>query len=63
IPAHLELFESLKMRGSLSIFIGDTTIEDGELTSLLDIPTLKKMWFANKRHYTHTREQVMEVLS
>ncbi|WP_324022065.1 leucine-rich repeat domain-containing protein [Aeromonas caviae] len=44
-------------------FIGDTTIEDGELTSLLDIPTLKKMWFSNKRHYSHTREQVMEVLS
>ncbi|WP_324032057.1 leucine-rich repeat domain-containing protein [Aeromonas caviae] len=44
-------------------FIGDTTIEDGELTSLLDILTLKKMWFSNKRHYSHTREQVMEVLS
>lgn len=44
-------------------FIGDTTIEDGELTSLLDIPTLKKMWFVNKRHYSHTRERVMEILS
>lgn len=54
--AHSQSLESI-------IFIGDTTIEDGELTSLLDIPTLKKMWFANKRLYTHTREQVMEVLS
>ncbi|MFQ2469214.1 leucine-rich repeat domain-containing protein [Aeromonas caviae] len=54
--AHSQSLESI-------IFIGDTTIEDGELTSLLDIPTLKKMWFSNKRHYSHTREQVMEVLS
>lgn len=54
--AHSQSLESIT-------FIGGTTIEDGDLTSLLDIPTLKKMWFANKRHYTHTREQVMEVLS
>lgn len=54
--AHSQSLESIP-------FIGDTTIEDGDLTSLLDIPTLKKMWFANKCHYTHTREQVMEVLS
>ncbi len=54
--AHSQSLESI-------IFIGDTTIEDGELTSLLDIPTLKKMLFANKRHYSHTREEVMEVLS
>lgn len=54
--AHSQSLESIT-------FIGDTTIEDGDLTSLLNIPTLKKMWFANKRHYTHTREQVMEALS
>ncbi|MFQ2342550.1 hypothetical protein ACK317_10355 [Aeromonas dhakensis] len=54
--AHSQSLESL-------IFIGDTTIEDGDLASLLDIPTLKEMRFANKRHYTHTREQVMEMLS
>lgn len=54
--AHSQSLESIT-------FIGDTTIDDGELTSLLDIPTLKKMWFANKRHYTHTRERVMEILS
>ncbi len=44
-------------------FVGDTSIEDGELTSLLDISTLKKMWFANRRHYSHNREQITEVLS
>ncbi|HDX8615230.1 TPA: hypothetical protein RQN55_001388 [Aeromonas dhakensis] len=54
--AHSKSLESIT-------FIGDTTIEDGELTSLLDIPTLKKMWFVNRRHYSHTRERVMEILS
>lgn len=44
-------------------FVGDTSIEDGELTSLLDIPTLKKMWFVDKRHYSHKREQVVDILS
>ena len=45
------------------MFVGDTTVEDGNLTSLLEIPALKTMWFANKRHYSHTREQVSEILS
>ncbi|PMP37817.1 hypothetical protein [Vibrio splendidus] len=44
-------------------FVGDTSVEDGELTSLLNIPTLKKMWFVDKRHYSHKREQVVEILS
>ncbi|MFA0115084.1 hypothetical protein AB4407_15665 [Vibrio sp. 10N.261.46.E11] len=44
-------------------FVGDTSVEDGELTSLLNIPTLKKMWFLDKRHYSHKREQVLEILS
>lgn len=44
-------------------FVGDTNIEDGALASLLDIPTLKKMWFVNKRHYSHNREQVDSILS
>lgn len=44
-------------------FVGDTNIEDGELTSLLDIPELKKMWFVDKRHYSHKRDQVAALLS
>jgi Leucine-rich repeat (LRR) protein len=44
-------------------FAGDTNVEDGELTPLLDIPELKKMWFVDKRHYTHNRDQVAAMLS
>ena len=54
--AKCQLLESI-------IFVGDTSIEDGELTSLLEISTLKKMWFGDKRHYSHKREQVAEILS
>lgn len=45
------------------IFAGDTNVEDGELTPLLDIPELKKMWFVDRRHYTHNRDQVAAMLS
>lgn len=44
-------------------FAGDTNVEDGELTPLLEIPELKKMWFVDKRHYTHKRDQVATMLS
>jgi hypothetical protein len=44
-------------------FVGDTNVEDGELTPLLEIPELKRMWFADKRHYSHKRDQVEAMLS
>lgn len=44
-------------------FVGDTNVEDGELAPLLELPELKKMWFADKRHYTHKRAQVAAMLS
>lgn len=44
-------------------FIGDTNVEDGELTPLLEAPELKKMWFADRRHYSHTRDQVAAMLA
>ena len=44
-------------------FAGDTNVEDGELTPLLDIPELKRMWFVDKRHYSHKRDQVEAILS
>lgn len=43
-------------------FGGDTNIEDGELDPLLNIPELKKMWFVDKRHYSHKRDQVATML-
>tara|TARA_R110001606_G_C15224268_1_gene634390 strand:+ start:62 stop:937 length:876 start_codon:yes stop_codon:yes gene_type:complete len=44
-------------------FVGDTVIEDGTLAPLLDIPQLKKMWFADKKNYSHKRDQVATILS
>jgi hypothetical protein len=44
-------------------FVGDTNVEDGELTPLLGMPELKRMWFADKRHYSHKRDQVKAMLS
>lgn len=44
-------------------FAGDTNIEDGALELLLDLPQLKKMWFVDKSHYSHKRDQVAELLS
>lgn len=54
--ANCRLLESLT-------FTGDTNVEDGELTPLLGIPELKKMWFVDKHHYTHKRDQVAAILS
>lgn len=44
-------------------FAGDTNVEDGELTPLLDMSELKRMWFVDKRHYSHKRDQVEAMLS
>jgi len=58
----LQALANCRLLESLS-FAGDTDVEDGELAPLLDIPALKKMWFIDKRHYTHTRDQVAAELS
>ena len=34
-------------------FSGDTYIEDGDLTSLLSVPTLKTVTFQARKHYSH----------
>lgn len=44
-------------------FAGDTSVEDGELTPLLGLPELKTMWFADKHHYSHKRDEVAAILS
>ena len=41
-------------------FVGDTNIEDGDMTPLPNLPTLKKTSFANRRHYTHNRLDVFK---
>jgi len=58
----LQALANCRFLESLS-FAGDTNVEDGELAPLLDIPALKNMWFVDKRHYTHSRDQVAAELS
>lgn len=58
----LQALANCRLLESLS-FAGETNVEDGKLAPLLNIPTLKNMWFVDKRHYTHTRDQVAAVLS
>lgn len=43
-------------------FIEDTNIDDGDTGIFADLPALKTMWFANRRHYTHKRETVQEII-
>lgn len=54
----------LRKNNNLStlFFIGNTTIDDGDFSELLALPLLKEMWFANKRHYSHTREEIRAIL-
>ena len=44
-------------------FIGDTNIEDGNLEPILYLRKLKKIWFADRRHYSHKRNQIIEMIS
>lgn len=39
-----------------------TKIEDGDMTPLLDIPTLERAVYQNYRHYTHTSEELCAIL-
>ncbi len=41
-------------------FVGDTNIEDGDLSPLPNLPRLKKASFAHRRHYTHRRFDVFK---
>lgn len=43
-------------------FYESTKIDDGDLSPLLALPALRDVSFMNRRHYTHTREQVQASL-
>jgi len=60
----LQSLQPLKSCGELSelFFIEDTNIEDGDTGIFTDLPTLKTMWFANRKHYSHKREAVQEII-
>lgn len=39
-------------------FVGNTSIIDGNLDFLLEHPSIRDVWYANKSHYTLTREEL-----
>jgi len=41
----------------------NTDIEDGSIYVFKELPVLKTMWFANRKHYSNTREQVQEAIN
>jgi internalin A len=54
------------VKGSVNLeelyFVESTNIEDGELELLLQLPRLRIVRFANRRHYSHTRSQIEAAL-
>ena len=40
------------------LFYESTNVRDGDLAVLTQLPRLKRVWFQNRRHYTHTRESL-----
>jgi len=44
-------------------FIEDTNIEDGNTGIFTQLPSLKTMWFADRKHYSHKREDVQKKLN
>lgn len=44
------------------LFIESTNIIDGDMSVFKALPKLRKMRFANRKHYSHTREEIQEIL-
>jgi hypothetical protein len=45
------------------LFYESTNIRDGDLSVLLDIPTLREASYADRRHYSHRRDDLEALLS
>jgi Leucine-rich repeat (LRR) protein len=58
----LRFIENNSMLSYLN-FAGSTAIEDGEFGGLLTLPLLKEMWFADRRHYSHKRDDIHKLLA
>lgn len=43
-------------------FTESTRVMDGDLSVFLNLPKLKKVWFQNRKHYSHTREALSDFL-
>lgn len=44
------------------LFYGSTYITDGDLAPLLSLPQLTEVSFQNRRHYSHTRSELLEAI-
>lgn len=36
-------------------------IDDGDLSPIFDLPKLKRVWFKDRKHYSHTLQQILEI--
>ena len=43
-------------------FCGSTVVREGDMSVLLSLPRLRKVFFVNRRHYSHTRAEIQRVL-
>jgi hypothetical protein len=61
----IDTLQPLASNGDLEelFFIEDTNVQDGNLRIFEQIPKLKQMWFANRPHYSHTREEIKAKLT
>jgi hypothetical protein len=52
-----------KLRSLEVVFAwGNTNIRDGDLSVLTRLPRLKMVTFQNRRHYSHRREQIRQLI-
>lgn len=60
----LPSLEFLRPLEVLEVFeaAGSTTIVDGDVSILLELPMLREVFFADRRHYSHRCEEIMQVL-
>ena len=56
--------EFLRPLEALEVFepAENTTFVDGDLSVLLEPPELREVWFMDRRHYSHRREEIMKTL-
>jgi len=45
------------------LFYESTNIRDGDLNVLLDIRSLRDAWYADRRHYSHRRDNLATLLA
>jgi hypothetical protein len=51
-----------KLKNLESLYFGNTLVEDGDLSVLLDMPSLKDVQFKNKKNYSHKIKEIQSLL-